>query len=78
VTCFFVDREHRRGGVAEFALAAALEAIRRRGGGVVEAYPVTNPRAVAMWFGTASMFGRHGFRTIARFGRSNLLMRRAV
>jgi GNAT superfamily N-acetyltransferase len=40
VTCFVVDRKHRRGGVARLALRAALEAIRTTGGGVVEAYPV--------------------------------------
>ncbi len=40
VTCFVVDRRHRRGGVAGLALRAALEAIRKKGGGVVEAYPV--------------------------------------
>jgi GNAT superfamily N-acetyltransferase len=40
VTCFVVDRKHRRSGVAGLALHAALEAIRTKGGGVVEAYPV--------------------------------------
>jgi len=40
VTCFVVDRRHRRRGVAGLALRAALEAIRKKGGGVVEAYPV--------------------------------------
>jgi GNAT superfamily N-acetyltransferase len=40
VTCFVVDKRHRRRGVAGVALHAALEAIRQRGGGVVEAYPV--------------------------------------
>lgn len=40
VTCFVVDRQHRRQGVAGLALRAALESIQRRGGGIVEAYPV--------------------------------------
>jgi GNAT superfamily N-acetyltransferase len=40
VTCFVVDRQHRRQGVAGVALRAALEAIRKQGGGVVEAYPI--------------------------------------
>jgi GNAT superfamily N-acetyltransferase len=76
ITCFFVDREHRRGGVAAAALAAALDAIARRGGGIVEAYPASNPRAVATWFGTVSMFQQNGFTNVAPFGRSNVLMRR--
>jgi len=42
VPCFVVDRSHRRRGVAGLALQAALESIQRRGGGLVEAYPVTH------------------------------------
>lgn len=43
IACFFVDRDFRRRGVSR----AALAAIRRRGGGTVEAYPATHRRAVA-------------------------------
>jgi GNAT superfamily N-acetyltransferase len=39
VTCFVVDRRFRRSGVAGLALRAALESIRNKGGGLVEAYP---------------------------------------
>jgi GNAT superfamily N-acetyltransferase len=78
ITCFFVDRPFRRSGVALSALRAALEAIASRGGGIVEAYPSTNPRAVAIWFGTISMFQACGFSKVAPFGRSNVLMRRRV
>jgi GNAT superfamily N-acetyltransferase len=78
ITCFFVDRPYRRKGVSRFALSAALEEIRRRGGGIVEAFPATRDNAVAMWFGTYSMFNDAGFSEVAPFGRSNLLMRRTV
>jgi GNAT superfamily N-acetyltransferase len=78
ITCFFVDRPYRRRGVAKLALEAALREIERRGGGVVEAFPTTNPGAVALWFGTASMFRREGFRAVAPFGRSHLLVRRTL
>lgn len=40
ITCFVVMRRQRRRGIAGIALRAALEAIRRRGGGIVEATPV--------------------------------------
>lgn len=40
VTCFVVDKKHRRRGVAGLALHAAIDAIRGRGGGVVEASPI--------------------------------------
>ncbi len=78
ITCFFVDRPFRRSGVAGLALRAALEAIGRHGGGIVEAYPATHGKAVATWFGTVGMFGREGFRVVRPFGRSHLLVRREV
>lgn len=78
ITCFFVDRPYRRRGISTVALHAALNAIRRRGGGIVEAYPTTNRQAVAMWFGTVGMFHGEGFTRVADFGRSNVLMRRTV
>ncbi len=40
ITCFFIDRDHRGKGIARFALSRALGPIRKRGGGVVEAYPL--------------------------------------
>lgn len=78
ITCFFVDRDFRRRGVADLALQAALDAIRERGGGIVEAYPVTNKRAVPIWFGTVRMFERKQFQKIADLGSSNIVMRRRV
>ncbi len=78
ITCFFVDRPYRRTGIAQFALHAALGAIRRHGGGIVEAYPATHGRAVATWFGTVRMFEREGFRVVRPFGASNVLVRRNV
>jgi ribosomal protein S18 acetylase RimI-like enzyme len=78
VTCFFVDRPYRRAGVARAALHAALEAMQRRGGGVVEAYPATHGKAVASWFGTVGMFEREGFRVVRQFGLSNVLVRKSL
>ncbi len=42
VTCFVVDTKHRRNGVAGLALRTALDSIRTRGGGLVEAYPIAS------------------------------------
>src|SRR5215216_6502957 len=39
LTCFFVDRNYRRKGVAAVALRGALDLIAQAGGGVVERYP---------------------------------------
>lgn len=78
ITCFFVDRDHRRQGVASAALHAALDSIARRGGGVVEAYPVSHARALATWFGSVAMFEKAGFVRVTDLGRSGVLVRKTV
>lgn len=82
ITCFFVDRAYRGRGVAKVSLKAALESIRRQGGGIVEAYPVVSKKMTAVpewrWFGTPGMFRKEGFRTIAHLGTSGVLMRKTV
>jgi GNAT superfamily N-acetyltransferase len=45
LTCFFVDRNHRRRGVAAVALQGALELIAQAGGGVVEGNPPARGRS---------------------------------
>jgi len=78
ITCFVVHHNHRRRGVARAALRAALEAIRKKGGGTVEAYPMIRWGVGSDWFGTASMFAGEGFKMAAPFGRSNIVMRKEV
>jgi len=86
VTCFAVLKKYRKRGVASAGLKAALEAIRKKGGGLVEAYPINRWETRAFGnestHGTASMFTKAGFKTVAPFGStrfsSHLLMRRIV
>lgn len=82
ITCFFVDRQHRRRGVARAGLAAALESIRKQGGGVVEGYPVVSRKMAAdpiwLWFGTPGMFEDEGFSRVAKLGTSRVLVRLKV
>lgn len=82
ITCFFVDREHRDKGVAKFGLKAVLQSISKKGGGIVEAYPVVSKKMAAVpewrWFGTPSMFRREGFSEVAPLGTSLVLMRKGV
>lgn len=82
ITCFFVDRDHRGKGVSKLALSAALESIKKQGGGIVEAYPVVSKKMAAVaewrWFGTPSMFKREGFEKIAPLGSSMVLMRKTI
>ena len=83
ITCFVVDKQHRRRGAASVALKAALEAIRKKGGGLVEAYPVseTDQGSNYMYCGTVGMFEKAGFKTIASLatGRTpTVVMRRTI
>jgi GNAT superfamily N-acetyltransferase len=86
ITCFVVLKEHRGRGIASAALKAALQAIKDKGGGLVEAYPITHWKSYAFGnestHGTASMFEREGFKVIAPFGSTKfstrVLMRRTT
>jgi hypothetical protein len=81
ITCFFVDRDHRRAGVAAVALAGALDLIAQAGGGVVEAYPQDVSGRVSASFlynGTRSMFERVGFDYVRPKGKNHCVMRKVV
>ncbi len=80
ITCFFVDRNYRKKGVARFALNAVLVSIKKKGGGIVEAYPSTKPSQgdSMMWSGTAKMFEDAGFKVASKFGKSHVVMRRTI
>jgi len=78
ITCFVVGAAHRRRGVATAALKAALLAIARKGGGVVEALPVVRWEAYQKYRGTVSMFRKAGFKVVAPFGKSNVVVRKVV
>ena len=82
LTCFFVDRDRRREGIAEAALAGALRIIATKGGGTVDGYPIATggkPYSSSFLFGgTESMFAEAGFRPLGSLGTSKRVMRRAV
>jgi GNAT superfamily N-acetyltransferase len=94
ITCFAVLKKYRQRGVASAALKAALEAIKKRGGGLVEAYPIIPWEQLcregigrcghapsfgnSSTHGTTSMFEKAGFEKAGSFGLSNDLMRRKI
>lgn len=82
ITCFFVGRSHRHRGVADQALAGALEQIAQLGGGTVESYPEdTADRKVSGSFlnnGTLAMFERHGFARDRRIGKHRWVVTRQI
>ncbi len=82
ITCLFVDRHHRRQGVAAAALAGALREIARLGGGVVEAYPEdTHGEKVSPTFlhaGTLAMYEKAGFVKQRQIGKNKWVVTRRV
>ena len=82
ITCFFVDRDHRRRGVAEAALQGALDLIAAEGGGTVDSFPndVQGKKTSSSFLhnGTRTMFERAGFEYLRPLGTKKCLMRREV
>jgi len=82
LTCFFVDRRHRRRGVAAAALRGALDLIAQAGGGVVETYPRDAPGAKVsasfLYNVTRPLFERAGFTYVRPKGTKNCVMRLTV
>jgi GNAT superfamily N-acetyltransferase len=70
VTCFYIHRRHRRGGVAAALLAAAVEHAKTQGARAVEGYPVDTGGerrpSGDLFTGTVPLFARAGFREHAR------------
>jgi ribosomal protein S18 acetylase RimI-like enzyme len=82
ITCFFVDKAHRRRGVAEAGLAGALEQISALGGGLVESFPEdTSGRKVSGSFlhnATLALFQAHGFERVRRLGKHRWLVTKTI
>jgi GNAT superfamily N-acetyltransferase len=82
ITCFFVDRDRRKEGVARAALEGALRLIAANGGGTVDAYPINTRGKLTsgsfLWSGTESMFARFGFRPLVPLGTSKQVVRKRV
>ena len=82
ITCFFVGKGHRRQGVADAALAGALEEIARLGGGMVEGYPddpaAGKLSASFLYCGTLELFERHGFEATRAIGKTRRVVRRRL
>jgi GNAT superfamily N-acetyltransferase len=82
VSCLFVAKPYRRRGLSVRLLNAAADYARRRGGHIVEGYPV-EPRQGDMpdpfvWTGLASAFRRAGFTEVARRSETRPIMRREL
>jgi GNAT superfamily N-acetyltransferase len=79
VTCFFINRYHRRAGVGRALLAAAVDRARRGGARAVEGYPVETlgerRSSGDLFTGTVSQFTQAGFTVHRRPTGRRLVMR---
>jgi hypothetical protein len=82
ITCFFVDRDHRKKGLSFYALNGALELIKNLGGGVVESYPQdTQGKKISNSFlynGTRDIFEQAGFNYEGKKGKNHCIMRKMI
>ena len=82
ITCFFVDREYRRDGVAAAALQGALHLIAEAGGGVVDGFPYDThgekSNASFLYIGTRSLFEQAGFTYQRPKGKNHCVMRALI
>ena len=79
ISCLFVDKQFRRKGVSTRIIKAAVDHVKKKGGRVVEAYPVEPkkdkmPDAFA-WTGLATAYTKVGFKECARRSETRPIMR---
>ena len=79
IVCFFVDKNYRNKGLSVQLLQAAIEYVKKRGGTVLEGYPV-EPKKDKMpagfaWTGLASAFRKAGFLEVTRRSETRPMMR---
>lgn len=81
VTCFYVQRAHRRSGVARELLAAAADLAAGHGARIIEAYPNdASPQAhpLSVYMGTPDLFRAAGFTEHLRRTDRRSIMRLAI
>jgi GNAT superfamily N-acetyltransferase len=81
IVCFFIAKEHRRKGLSIKLLKAAIEYVRKRGGRIVEGYPVEAKKGqpdAFVWTGLATAFAKAGFKEVERRSESRPIMRYTI
>jgi len=79
IVCFFVDKNYRNAGLNVQLIQAAVQYVKKRGGQIVEGYPVEPKKekmpSVFAWTGFSSAFIKAGFSEVARRSETRPIMR---
>ena len=83
IGCIFTNAKDRGKGVAAAAVAAALDEIKRAGGGVVEAYPEQTgqrppQRGAYLHTGPEELYARYGFTRVRKIAKWRWVMRTKI
>ena len=84
INCFYIEKNYRKSGVSELLLAAAVKAIKKRKGKLIEGYPTPLTKegkqlpAAFVYTGPEVIFQRAGFKEIQRLSASRPLYRLAL
>ncbi|MCK8060760.1 MULTISPECIES: GNAT family N-acetyltransferase [unclassified Fusibacter] len=79
ISCIFVDKDRRHEQLASYALNAAIEVIRKKGDGVVEAFPLKSAASGRpQYTGSKEMFEKHGFEDVMSLTANTDYMRAII
>lgn len=82
ISCVYVDKRHRRQGIARAALEGALEQIAQAGGGLVEAIPEATVGRTAqgrfLFNATVELFEQYGFQRVRQLGKHAWIVSRVL
>ncbi|WP_436531743.1 GNAT family N-acetyltransferase [Actinoplanes sp. HUAS TT8] len=83
IGCIFTNSKDRGQGIATVAVAAALDEIRKAGGGTVEAYPEQTEerppqRGAYLHTGPEELYARHGFTRVRKIAKWRWVMRAEI
>ena len=82
IVCLFVDKEFRKRGVSVAILEAAIDYVKKKGGKIVEGYPVEPKKGkwpdAFVWTGVSSAYLKAGFKEVHRGSPTRPIMRYLV
>jgi predicted GNAT family acetyltransferase len=83
IGCIFTNAKDRGRGVAAAAVAAALDEIKRAGGGVIEAYPEQTEerppqRGAYLHTGPEELYAQYGFTRVRKIAKWRWVMRTTI